>query len=99
MLLSQEKRQDLKQIRESRILATRNQRISRYNLLFEKPQNKLWIKICNKVDMTYKSTKNKQITRSGDNSPSPKGIDDKATPKCRRGHEPHGQCEARSDGF
>lgn len=80
-LTGREKRQAVKQIRESKILATGNHRISQYNPLFKKPQNKLGMKTQNKIGMTLKSTKTTQMARSGDNLPSTTGTNDRATPK------------------
>lgn len=92
MLIPWEEKRDLKRIRESRILPTRNHRISQYNPLFKMPQNKLGMKTQKKADMTYKSTKNIQIARSGDNVPSTRGTNARATPKWHYGNKPPRRC-------
>lgn len=90
------KRQDLKQIRESRILATSNHRISQYNPpkknTTKQPQNKLGMKTQKKVVVTYKSTENIQRARPRDNLPSTMGTDDIATPKYLMRDKPYRWC-------
>lgn len=75
------KRQDLKQIRGPRILATRNHRIFTIQSTFFKPHNKLEMKTQKEADATYKSTKNIQTARSGDNLSSITGTDERAAPR------------------
>ena len=77
----QRKRQDLKQMRGSGILATRNHRIFTIQSTFFKPHNKLEMKTQKKADATYKSTKNIQRARSGDNLSSTTGTDERAAPR------------------
>lgn len=68
-------------MRGSRILATRNHRIFIIQSTFFKPYNKLEIKTQKKADATYKSTKNIQRARSGDNLSSTTGTDERAAPQ------------------
>ena len=80
-------------------MATSNHRISQYNppkknknKNKKQPQNKLEMKTQKKVDVTYKSTKNIQRARSGDNLPSTMGTDDRATPKYLMRDKPYRWC-------
>ena len=84
MLLSREEKKEARSKTDKGIQDTGHQEPQNfYNTIhfFFKPQNKLEMKTQKKADATYKSTKNIQRARSGDNLSSTTGTEERAAPQ------------------